>query len=469
MTRTTRFASSYKALAASAVLSASFALATPAAAQQPVNTGTTPTTTATEPAPAPPQTRTWKDGRTIPISYFRPMDKRGLNVFETTKDEGVAFDGFKLDIGANFTSQVQNLSHSNTASPVLVNGVNTNQLMQIGFGVNNSTANLTINAQLAPGIRVNLTSYLSSRHHNETWVKDGYLQLDKSPIDVPVLNAAMEIVTLRLGHMEINYGDAHFRRSDNGNTIFNPFIGNYLLDAFTTEIAAEVYLKPNNVIIMGAITAGEIRGSVLSPSQRGPSYIGKLGYDRQVNKDLRVRLTGSVYKTSKSLSNTLYSGDRAGSRYYFVLENSAATESAQKDSGLLNPGFKNKVTALQMNPFVKLRGLEVFGVIERAKGKASAELTERTWNQYAVDAVYRMLPNESVYVGARYNKATGELAGITGKVGARRFEFGGGWFMTTNILTKLTYTNQKYLDYPATNIKNGGKFKGMMIEAVIGF
>ena len=92
-----------------------------------------------------------------------------------------------------------------------------------------------------------------------------------------------------------------------------------------------------------------------------------------MNKDLRVRLTGSMYKTDKSMSNTLYGGDRAGSRYYYVLENTAATEAAQKDSGLINPGFKNKVTAMQMNPFVKFRGLELFGVIERAKGKASAE------------------------------------------------------------------------------------------------
>ena len=67
-----------------------------------------------------------------------------------------------------------------------------------------------------------------------------------------------------------------------------------------------------------------------------------------------------------------------------------------------------------MNPFVKFRGLELFGVVERAKGKATTEATERTWNQYAVDAVYRFLPDEKLFVGARYNKAQGELAGITG-------------------------------------------------------
>ena len=164
-----------------------------------------------------------------------------------------------------------------------------------------------------------------------------------------------------------------------------------------------------------------------------------------------------MYKADKAMSNTLYGGDRAGSRYYYVLENTAATETAQKDSGLINPGFKNKVTAFQMNPFVKFRGLELFGVIERAEGKASTEATERIWKQYAVDTVYRFLADEKLFVGARYNRAHGELAGITGDVGANRWQFGGGWFITPNVLAKAEYVNQKYFGYPAANIKNGGQ------------
>jgi putative NADH-flavin reductase len=352
---------------------------------------------------------------------------------------------------------LQNLSHSNTAVPNVVSGVNANQLQSIGFGFNNSTANATLHAQLAPGIRVQLTSYLSARHHNETWVKDGYIQIDQSPIDFVPLKMLFEIATVRVGHMEINYGDAHFRRSDNGNAVYNPFVGNYIMDAFTTEIGGEVYLKLNGLIAMGAVTAGELRGTVVTPEQRGPSLIGKLGVDRQLNKELRVRLTGSVYKANQAMSNTLYGGDRAGSRYYWVMENTTATESANYTSGAINPGFRNKVTAFQMNPFEKYRGLEVFGVLERAEGKASAELTERVWKQYAVDTVYRFMPDESLFVGVRYNKATGELAGITGDAGANRWQFGGGWFITPNILAKAEYVNQKYFGYPTMNIKNGGR------------
>jgi hypothetical protein len=72
-------------------------------------------------------------------------------------------------------------------------------------------------------------------------------------------------------------------------------------------------------------------------------------------------------------------------------------------------------------------------------------------------------------VGTRYNRAEGAIAGITGQVGANRWEFGGGWFITPNVLAKAEYVNQKYFGYPDTSIKNGGKFNGMMLEGVIAF
>jgi hypothetical protein len=410
----------------------------------------------------------WKKGRPITIQYLRPLDKRGLNVFETTKDPGVEFTGFRMDFGAAFTSQVQNLEHRTAATPNMVNGVNANQLADIGFGFNNSTANVYLHAQLAPGIRVQLTSYLSSRHHNEAWVKDGYIQIDQSPIDFTPAKMLFEIVTVKVGHMEINYGDAHFRRSDNGNALYNPFVGNYIMDAFTTEIGGEAYLKTGPVIAMAAVMGGEIRGTVLTPGQRGPAYVGKLGFDRQINDDLRVRLTGSMYTTKRAMSNTLYGGDRAGSRYYWVMENTAATENGNFTSGLINPGFRNKVQAMQINPFVKFRGAELFGIVERAEGQASTELSERVWKQYAVDAVYRFLPDDAAFFGVRFNRAAGDMTGMPG-VGADRWQIGGGWFVLPGLLAKAEYVDQKFLGYPAANVRNGGRFKGFMLEGVVGF
>jgi hypothetical protein len=414
-------------------------------------------------------TRDKYQGRPITMQHFRPLDQRGLNMFETPKEPGVEYSGFKIDFGGAFASQVQNLHHENTAVPVMVSGVNSNQLQNIGFGFNTPTANLYLHAQLAEGIRVQMTSYLSSRHHNETWVKDGFLLIDKLPIDVPILNLLMEYTTLRVGHMEINYGDAHFRRSDNGNAMYNPFVGNYIMDAFTTEIGGEVYLRSNGIILMGGVTGGESKGSVLTPEQRGPALLGKAGFDRTVRPNVRVRVTGSLYNANRVASSTLYGGDRAGSRYYWVMENTTATESANFTSGLLNPGFKNEVTAMQLNPFVKWHGLEVFGVLERAEGRASTEAVERVWKQHAADVVYRFLPREQVFAGVRYNTATGTVVGIPNEVGADRWQVGGGWFITPNVLAKAEYVNQQYNGYPAANIRNGGTFHGAMLEGVIGF
>jgi hypothetical protein len=184
-----------------------FALAATAAAQSP------PVAEA-NPGPAAPQESVITTGRPILMQHFRPQDQRGVNVFETPKDPGVEYTGFKLDFGAAFASQFQALRHENAALPNVVNGVNANQLIEIGNGFNNSTANLYLHAQLAEGIRVQLSSYLSSRHHPETWVKDGFILIDASPIDIKPLHTLMKYATLKVGHFEINYGDAHFRRSE---------------------------------------------------------------------------------------------------------------------------------------------------------------------------------------------------------------------------------------------------------------
>jgi len=435
-------------------------LALPAAAQ---DEGSTESTNPSAPVP----TERAKE-RPVEISYFRPHDARSLNMFEPPKQEGVSYDGFKLMWGAAFTQQFQALRHHNTAAPNVVSGVDLNRPINIGSGFNNADANLYLDAQLAKGIRVALTSYLSSRHHPETWVKDGYLLVDGSPWENQKLDKLFEYLTLRVGHFEINYGDMHFRRTDNGQAMFNPLIGNLLMDAFTTEIGGEAYLRTKDYFGMVAVTGGEVRGQVIKPEQRSPSYMGKLGFDRQLNDATRVRLTGSVYHTTESISNTLYSGSRAGSRYYYVIENANATESAQAWSGDVRPGFSKKVTAWVINPFVKYRGLELFGNVEQAEGKSATEPDKRKFTQYAGEGVYRFLKNQ-LFVAGRYNVAQGRLQGMTGDVTIDRVEAGGGWFLTHNLMAKLEYVEQNYKDFPVTDIRNGATFNGAMFEAVVSF
>jgi hypothetical protein len=405
----------------------------------------------------------------ITLQHVRPNDQRGINVFEAPKADGVPYTGFKVSFGAAFTQQFQGLGHSNSAAVKTAAGstVNQNELIAVGHGFNNAVANAYVGAQLARGIRVAMTGYLSARHHNEMWVKDGYLLIDDSPIDFMPLNVLMSFVTVKAGHFELNYGDTHFRRTDNGNAMYNPLVGNYILDAFTTQIGSEVYLRAGGLMLMGAVTNGEVRGMTLNAAKRSPAFIAKAGFDRQVSKDLRVRLTGSSFAQARAASQTLFSGDRAGSRYYNVLENTTATEAANFTSGALNPGM-NEMHAVVINPFLKYRGLELYGNLERARGKAVTETARRDLTQRAVEGTYRFL-GDRLYVSSRYNTVAGRLPGMTADIGVQRVQAGAGWFITPLILMKGELVRQQYTDFPSTDIRNGGKFNGFVFESTIAF
>ncbi|WP_291119570.1 hypothetical protein [Flavobacterium sp. UBA6135] len=404
------------------------------------------------------------------LDNWRPYDKTGLSMFEAPKDTATTFDQVKVRIGGAFALQYQALDHENNADPVLnVNNVNTNQLVALGNNFNLATANFDIDVALYDGVNLHLRTYLSSRHHPEPYVKGGYIQFDKLEFIRPgFMEDAMKYITIKIGHMENNYGDAHFRRSDNAQALYNPFVGNYIMDAFTTEVGAEVYYRRNGWIGMLGATNGKLNQTANAPGVTSPSVMAKFGYDKQINDDLRFRLTGSLYNTAQSQRTYLYGGDRAGSRYYFVMENTLATSAGNFSSGLVAPGFNNELTAIMFNPFLKYKGLEFFGMYETVNGKNKAETDERNFQQIGAELIYRFGNNENLYVAGRYNNVSGETV-TNDDIDVTRFNLGAGWFMTKNILMKLEYVNQKYDGYAKTSIFNEGKFHGFVAEAVISF
>ena len=48
------------------------------------------------------------------IQYTRSYDQTGINVYEPSKTETAAYEGFKLHIGGSFRQGYQMLSHENT-------------------------------------------------------------------------------------------------------------------------------------------------------------------------------------------------------------------------------------------------------------------------------------------------------------------------------------------------------------------
>jgi hypothetical protein len=396
------------------------------------------------------------------LDNYRTPDQRGINQFEAPKDTLSTFDGLQVRVGGASTIQFQALDHENS------NNESTPVLEEIGYNFNLATANLDLDVALYDGVRMHLRTYLSSQHHTETYVKGGYIQIDKlNFISEGFAEGLMEHMRIKIGHMEVNYGDAHFRRTDNAMALYNPFVGNYLMDSFTTEVGAEVYYFSNGWLGMLGVTNGKLNQSVESPDTTSPSFVAKLGYDDYVSEDLRFRLTGSIYHTAQTASAYLYGGDRSGSRYYTVFTDVDGGGDGFR-AGRINPGLKNEMTSIMINPFLKYGGLEFFGIYERAKGKASSESDERTWNQYAGELLYRFGSDEDFYLGGRYSLVDGELKGGD-NVDVNRLQLSAGWFMTKNILMKLEYVNQEYNDYPVSDIHNDGKFNGLMVEAAISF
>lgn len=416
------------------------------------------------------------------ISNFRPYDKTGINQFETSKADTVPFEGLKVRWGAGFTQQFQNLKHEN---PGAINntGTGANRLYPLANGFMTSQANLFMDVQLADGIKLNVTSYLSARHHNETWVKGGYIQFDKVPFKGQFWSDLMKITTIRIGHFEVNYGDQHFRRSDGGQTLYNPFMDNYIMDEFATEIGGEVYFQKNGWMGMIGMTNGMIKGNIDSAMataadvnvSRNPSIYFKGAYDKKIDENVRIRLSASYYTNSSNAGSglTMFGGDRTGSNYQNVIEKGVPgalpASTAVAFSGRFNPGFSKKMNATMLNAFVKLYGFEFFGTYEGAKGRTKNEVDDRKASQVAVEGVYRFGKSENLFIGARYNNVTARLAGFVNDVSVRRTSFAAGWFMTKNVLLKAELVNQKYLDFPATDYRATGKFNGYVIEAVVGF
>lgn len=426
------------------------------------------------------------------LQFFRPNDMRGVNMFETSKIDTAPYKGLRVKVGGNFEMEFQGLRNFNTALSMTKTGFtgNVNSLERLTNGFALPMANLNVDAQLEDGIRMNITTYLSSRHHEDAWVKGGYIQFDKLLfLKSDLINALMKNITIKIGQFDVDYGDQHYRRSDGGNTIYNPFIENYIMDEFATEIGAEVYIHTNSgFFLMGGITNGELDATVLAgskidsathqPNKYDPAFHGKIGFDKQVNKDLRVRITGSGYTVHSANSNTLFGGDRTGSHYFNVMENqniaNGTTLSSENDyspfSGRLNPGFSEEVNTVMGNLFLKYKGLEFFGTAENSKGRSITESTERTAKQYAADLIYRFPQDrENFWIGFRYNTVTALLQGFTSEITVNREAGSLGWFITKNIMAKAEFVNQSYEGYPASNILNGGNFHGAVLEASIGF
>ncbi|SFF44047.1 hypothetical protein [Sunxiuqinia elliptica] len=377
---------------------------------------------------------------------FMAVIASGQN-FEQPKVSAEDFDGVEVKVGGDFAIQLQSLDHE---APV--------ELIDLKNNFNLPTANLNLTTRLAPGIQLHINNYLSSRHHNETWVEGGYLTIDKLPF-LPASDGVMEYLTIKAGVMMPNYGDAHFYRSNNAAVLNNPFVGNWIMDAFTNNPGLEVMYRNKGFLAVLGTNNGRMNYGRGNDIGEDLVFNWKLGYDTDINEDLRVRATVSGYHVGEGHSGSyLWDGDRAGARYYNVMQ-TADAEGDNFRSGRWSPGSgQSEMNSYMANLFVKFHGLEVFGIYEDMKGVKRD--VDQHFTQTALQAIYRF---GSFYVGTRLNKVSDH-----NDSSVKRTNIGGGWYMVDNVLVKLDYVNQKY-EGVAHGAIDGGKFDGLVIEAAISF
>ena len=115
----------------------------------------------------------------------------------------------------------------------------------------------------------------------------------------------MENVQIKVGMMEINYGDAHFRRTNNGAALKNYFVGNYIMQGYTVSPAMEILFRKKGFIGMLGVSNGALNptlGQYQAPNTpiktyrennqfSELAYYAKLGYHKDVTEDFRIRGT----------------------------------------------------------------------------------------------------------------------------------------------------------------------------------
>ncbi len=372
--------------------------------------------------------------------------------FESEKINHEEFKDVKVRVGGAYAIQLQMIDHELASS-------STETLKDIKNNFNLPTANLSLNVDLAPGVHLFVNNYMSSRHHEEAWVEGGYITFDYLPF-LPSAKNIMKYLTVRVGVMNPNYGDAHFFRSTNGYVVNNPFVGNFIMDNYTTNPGMEFLFRKDGFIGLVAVNNGRMNYGRGNNVDQDLVFNWKAGFDKQLTDDFRLRATLSGFHVGKGHSGVyLWDGDRAGARYYNVMQLQDADDNFR--SGRWSPGSgQTEMNTYMFNVFAQYKGFELFTILESMKGVKGG--TDQHFTQTAVQLLYR---KGSIYLGGRYNLVSDKK---DDESTVDRVNIGGGWFMTSNIVFKLDYVVQNY-DGPAHGYADGGNFKGFVVEAAIAF
>ena len=404
--------------------------------------------------------------------------------------QGLSQDYTPITIPANSSATTVTKVNGNDVTTAAANGKNNASPIESGLIL--PSANFDIYAKIMSGFNVKLQTMLASHHHNDTYVKGGYATIDNLDFIAPgFLSEVMRNTTIKIGVNDINYGDDQYRRTDNANVMRNPFINNMAVDGYLQGTHLEVLYRIPAIssFAMVGITNGQANPQDVSAtdynaaagtaSSNRYALYGKVGFDHQLNDDLRFRITESVYFVEGNNRNDLYSSDKAGNVITSVF--GAANDASMSSGWNAMSGYVKTTTgtyvsksaadilASKTNFFAKCKDTEFYAMYELVDG---ADVYDKSMkmNHYAVDLVQRFY-NDKFWLAGRYENAVVKYADAFNDFGdaeLTQWQVGAGWFLSKNAVAKLEYIDQKRENFSI--YKDGSaNFKGFMVNASLSF
>ncbi len=292
---------------------------------------------------------------------------------------------------------------------------------------------------------------------------EGYMIVRSIPgTEGTLLGQLMDVIDVKAGQFEIDFGDYRYRRTDNARSQRNPLVGNHVMDPKTTEIGMEAfnaYESPVNWLV--GFGSGDETGG-FDPG-RGISVHGKLWANLG-----DLRLAGSTYHVhhaDDNASSNHFRTSRGGGVYQGIFTGNAP--------GQVFVGTGTSVLAFQGDVTWISGDVELYGNVGWVRDRSSAGGREE-WYYYGVEGVYYIQPR--LHAAARYSGAAAQrLAGSSSSGHVHRVQVGGGYWIFSTVLAKVEYVYQAYDGFSAGETVGGiqawqdPSFNGVIAEISFGF
>ena len=382
-----------------------------------------------------------------------------------------------LYLGLNTVGRLQYLQQANVFDTVGPSSVVPGALEP---GIQSPFGQLSFLLDFSGAMEVFFDVFISSRpHEDELQANEGFILFRDLP---GPLEPVFEFVHVKAGGFEMDFGDAHYRRSVNAEVLRNPLIGNYVVDPRVVDIGFEFFNPPGTLPVNWLVGVG-VGNNGDFQAHRSVQVHSKLYMDTARGS----RASFSFFWTDHSgnptgfpgtgSSSGLFRSNRSGGPYEDVI-------GAGNAPGQITPGAGQQVTAGQFD-LTSFRGpwefYGHFGVFRDADMNGSAPGTPtESWLYYAGESIYRFTPR--TYVATRYSGTTARrlvstinnAVDVTSGGAVHRFQVGGGVWVHDTILVKLEYVYQFYKGFTADGSQvsrvdafRDPSFNGVLME--IGF